>query len=177
MTGTFLGLGTNVGDREGNLRRAVAQLRGTRGIKTRRISPIYETEPQIVTDQPWFLNQVVEVETGLTAARLHAVCRKIETMMGRRRGRRYGPRVMDVDILLYGGREIKAGRPEGRPLRKTRQEALQIPHPRMQERRFVLKPLADLAPSLVHPVIGKTIRALLRQCPASGQTVRRIPSR
>ncbi len=165
----YLGLGTNVGERRGNLRRAVTQLRRTRGVKIRRVSPIYETEPQIVADQPWFLNQVVEVETGLTPARLHAACRKIEKMMGRRRGRRFGPRVMDIDILLYGGRG------QAPPVRgyTTKTKTLTIPHPRMQGRRFVLKPLADLAPSLVHPVLGKTIRALLRRCPARGQTVRR----
>ena len=88
MTLAYLGLGTNVGDRRGNLRRAITLLRRVRGARVRRVSPVYETEPQIVGDQRWFLILVVEIEPRLAAVRLLAACRKIETMMGRRRGRR-----------------------------------------------------------------------------------------
>jgi 2-amino-4-hydroxy-6-hydroxymethyldihydropteridine diphosphokinase len=149
----YLGLGSNIGDREGHLRAAIERLEGVR-----RVSPIYETEPVDYTEQGWFLNLVVEAETELFPMQLLGRTARIEREMGRVRTLPKGPRTIDIDILLYGGSVVQSKR-------------LVIPHPRMAERRFVLAPLADLAPELRHPVIGKTIRELLVGAPQ--QVVRR----
>jgi 2-amino-4-hydroxy-6-hydroxymethyldihydropteridine diphosphokinase len=152
----YLSLGSNIGDREGNLRDAIKRLAAP-DLRVLRVSPIYETEPMEFTDQPWFLNLVVEAETTLFPVQLLSRIAKIERAMGRIRTQAKGPRTLDIDILLYGNAVVR-----------TRD--LQIPHPRMAERRFVLAPLADLAPALRHPVLGKTIKALLDGL--SGQAVR-----
>jgi 2-amino-4-hydroxy-6-hydroxymethyldihydropteridine diphosphokinase len=126
-----------------------------------RVSSIYETEPQDVTGQPWFLNQVVEAETELFPRQLLARTQKIESELGRKRGRPKGPRTIDIDILFYGGAVIAA--PE-----------LEVPHPRIAERRFVLEPLAELAPELRHPVTKRTVAEMLAT--VRGQAVRRLSS-
>jgi len=152
----YLSLGSNIGGREGNLRDAIKRLAAP-DLRVLRVSPVYETEPMEVTDQPWFLNLVVEAETTLFPVQLLSRIAKIERAMGRVRTRAKGPRTLDIDILLYGNAVVR-----------TRD--LQIPHPRMAERRFVLAPLADLAPSVRHPVLGKSIKELLDGL--SGQAVR-----
>jgi len=152
----YLSLGSNIGDREGNLRDAIKRLAAP-DLRVLRVSAVYETEPMEVTDQPWFLNLVVEAETTLFPVQLLSRIAKIERAMGRVRTRANGPRTLDIDILLYGNAVVR-----------TRD--LQIPHPRMAERRFVLAPLADLAPTLRHPVLGKSIKELLDGL--SGQAVR-----
>ena len=151
----FLSLGSNVGDREGNLRSAIEHLR------VLRASPIYETEPVDYTDQPWFLNLVVEIETDLAPLELLAATSRIEQELGRVRTVAKGPRTIDIDILLYGDEVID-------------QPGLQIPHPRMAERRFVLAPLADLAPDLRHPIMHQTIREMLAAAPP--ETIRLLHS-
>ena len=118
------------------------------GIHILRRSSIYETEPQDLLDQPWFLNIVVEVETELFPRLLLARAQAIEIGMGRRRDLPKGPRPIDIDILLFGSFVIG-----------TRE--LEVPHPRMRDRRFVLEPLAELAPGLRHPANGKTVREML----------------
>ena len=143
----FLSLGSNVGDREANLLEAIKRLEAT-GIHILRRSSIYETEPQDLPDQPWFLNLVVEVETELFPRMLLARIQAIELRMGRRRAVPKGPRPIDIDILLFGNSVIK-----------TRE--LQVPHPRMSQRRFVLEPLAELAPDLLHPVLGPSVSEML----------------
>jgi 2-amino-4-hydroxy-6-hydroxymethyldihydropteridine diphosphokinase len=148
----FLSLGSNVGDREANLLDALRRLE-TAGIQTLRRSSIYETEPQDLLDQPWFLNLVVEVETELFPRMLLARIQAIELGMGRRRQVAKGPRTIDIDILLFGKFVIQ-----------TRE--LEVPHPRMGERRFVLEPLAELAPGLCHPVNGKTVLEMLSETSA-----------
>lgn len=124
----------------------------TEGILVRRESPVYETEPVGYTRQGWFLNMVVEAETALFPMQLLARAAKIERVLGRLRTVPNGPRTIDVDILLYGNAVVRSAR-------------LQIPHPRMHERRFVLAPLADLSPDLRHPVSRKTVRQMLEQAP------------
>lgn len=135
MTRAFLGLGSNMGDRRRFLRDAVDTL----GSSVRRVSPVYETDPVGgPTGQGAYLNLVVELDTSLPPRELLAVCHRLETAAGRVRGERWGPRTLDVDILWIDG--VTVGLPD-----------LQIPHPRMFERRFVLAPLADLAPELLPP--------------------------
>ena len=148
----FLGLGSNLGDREANLagaERAVAR----RGFRVAARSSTYLTEPKDAPDQEWFLNAVVGGDTGLTPEELLAACLEAERELGRARGPvRNAPRTADVDLLLYG-REVRATPP------------LTLPHPRLQERRFVLVPLAEIAPEALHPVLGLSVRELLERCP------------
>ncbi len=149
MKTVYLALGSNLGDRESRLREAVTRLQAAE-VHIQRRSPVYETEPQDVIDQPWFLNAVLEAETELFPMQLLARTQKIEREMGRQRTKAGGPRTMDIDILLYGASIIRTTR-------------LEIPHPRMPDRRFVLAPLADIAPDLCHPVTGKTVREMLAE--------------
>ncbi len=149
MKQAFLSLGSNLGNRESHLLEALERLEPA-GIHVLRRSSIYETEPQDMTNQPWFLNLVVEAETDLFPRLLLARIQAIELGMGRRRGVPKGPRPIDIDILLFGNFVIE-----------TRE--LQVPHPRMSSRRFVLEPLAELAPDLRHPANGKTVREMLSE--------------
>jgi 2-amino-4-hydroxy-6-hydroxymethyldihydropteridine diphosphokinase len=158
MKTAYLGLGSNIGDREANLRAAVGRLR-TPDLRVLRISPVYETEPVDYIQQRWFLNLVVEAETSLFPMQLLARVARVERALGRVRAVPKGPRTIDIDILLYGKAVIRS-------------QALEIPHPRMGERRFVLAPLADLAPDLQHPVAHRTVSEMLAAAPA--QTIRRV---
>ena len=145
----YLSLGSNVGDRETNLHAAIAALTPA-GVCVDRVSSIYETEPVDHQDQPWFLNCVVEAETDMEPrVLLQALC-AIESQMGSKKEFAKGPRKIDLDILLYGSETIDA--PE-----------LQVPHPRLHLRRFVLTPLAEIAPSLKHPTWNATAAQLLAQ--------------
>jgi 2-amino-4-hydroxy-6-hydroxymethyldihydropteridine diphosphokinase len=158
MHSVYLGLGSNVGDRERNLRGALERLSAP-DLRVLRISPVYETEPVDYTDQRWFLNLVVEAETDLFPMQLLARIGKIERALGRVRTVAKGPRRIDIDILFYGKSVVRSA-------------TLEIPHPRMAERRFVLAPLADLAPDLRHPVTHRSVREMLDAAPQ--QTVRRL---
>lgn len=149
----YLALGTNLGDRMHNLREAVARLEP--GVRTSRVSSVYETEPWGVTSQPRFLNLVVAGETELKPLALLDLLKRIEVEMGRTEGARYGPRLIDLDILLYDDLEF-------------RNERLEIPHPRMTKRRFVLVPLAEIAPGVAHPRFKQTAQDLMNQLPDSG---------
>jgi 2-amino-4-hydroxy-6-hydroxymethyldihydropteridine diphosphokinase len=153
----YLSLGSNLGEREQHLEQALALLEES-GVHILRRSHIYETEPQDVANQPWFLNVVVEAETGLFPKQLLACALKVERTLGRRRTEPKGPRIIDIDILFYGNAVIAA-------------EGLMVPHPRLTARRFVLAPLAELAPELRHPVTRRTVREMLGA--VAGQTVRR----
>jgi len=144
----YLGLGSNLGQREENLRRAI-RLLGCH-MHLVRASSLYETAPWGYTDQPDFLNCVLEAETTLTPVELLALGQQVEREVGRQPTFRYGPRLVDVDVLLYGDQVVQEISPD-----------LQIPHPRLAERAFVLAPLAELAPELPHPTLGVTIAALL----------------
>ena len=147
----YLSLGSNIGNREANLRAAMERLAAPR-LRVLRVSPIYETEPVDYTDQRWFLNLVVEAETTLFPMQLLARIGKIERELGRVRTAPKGPRNIDIDILLYGKAVVHCA-------------TLEIPHPRMAQRRFVLAPLADLAPDLRHPLTHLTVRQMLDQAP------------
>ena len=157
----YLGLGSNVGDREEMLQAAIDRLQ-SRELRILRVSSVYETEPQGRRNQRWFLNLVVEAETDLFPRQLLGRIAKIERQIGRRRMLANGPRTIDIDILFYGNFVVET--PE-----------LKIPHPRFAERRFVLAPMVELAPELRDPVSHRTMRELL---PATaGQGLRKVESR
>ena len=158
MKTVYIGLGSNLGDRAENLRAARKRLEAS-GVRVVRGSSIYETEPREVLDQPWFLNQVIEAETTLYPRQLLARLLTIEREMGRLRTILHGPRTIDLDILLFGNAVVHAA-------------GLEIPHPRMAERRFVLEPLAELAPGLRLPRGRRTVREMLAE--VMDQAVRRL---
>jgi 2-amino-4-hydroxy-6-hydroxymethyldihydropteridine diphosphokinase len=144
----FLGLGANVGDREGNLREAIRRLSAAAGVNFVRQSRVYETEPMGITDQPQFLNMVVEVEIAddVAARDLLVLVKQIERDAGRTKRERWGPREIDIDVLLVGEERVK-------------EEDFEVPHPRMWERAFVMAPLAELAPEVKGPT-GETVAEL-----------------
>ncbi len=147
MTTVYIALGTNVGNRDHNLREALRFLAES-GIQIQKISSIYETEPVDYLDQPWFLNAVLEAQTDLPPLHLLHKLRAIESAMGGKKPFAKGPRLIDLDILLYNNESIAT--PD-----------LQVPHPRMLQRRFVLGPLAEIAPNLRHPDWPATATQLL----------------
>ncbi|HKB07616.1 MAG TPA: 2-amino-4-hydroxy-6-hydroxymethyldihydropteridine diphosphokinase [Candidatus Polarisedimenticolia bacterium] len=147
----FIGLGSNQGNREGYLSRAIEELRAW-GLECGLRSSIYRTDPLEVIDQEEFMNQVVGCMTSFPPEKILEICLAVEKSLGRSRTRDKGPRTIDLDVLLCGD-DI---REEG---------ALKVPHPRMHLRRFVLLPLAEIAPGARHPVLGKSAAELLQSCP------------
>ena len=158
MKTAYLGLGSNVGDREMALLSAVRLLEKP-DLRVTRVSSLYETEPMYVTGQPRFLNQVAEIETSLMPMQLLSRVLGVERELGRTRTLAKGPRTIDIDVLLYGRFVVESPR-------------LVVPHPGLHERRFVLEPLAELNPELRHPVLKKTVRELLAGLGEQG--VRRV---
>ncbi|HME08143.1 MAG TPA: 2-amino-4-hydroxy-6-hydroxymethyldihydropteridine diphosphokinase [Bryobacteraceae bacterium] len=155
MKTAFLSLGSNLGDRTANLRQALAAMEAA-GVHAIKQSSVYETEPQDLRNQPWFLNLVVQVQTTLFPLQLLHLLQKIELALGRRRAQAKGPRSIDIDILLFSRFVVESAE-------------LEVPHPRMHLRRFVLEPLAEIAPEVRHPVLRKTAEELLAGL--SGQKV------
>ena len=153
----YLSVGSNLGDRAAHLKGAIKRM-DTLG-KIMAVSSFYETEPVELTAQPWFLNCAVELDTEKMPKQLLTSIFDIEEEMGRRRVQKKGPRTVDIDILLFGNSIIKA-------------KGLTIPHPAMHDRRFVLEPLAEIAPEIRHPIFKRTIRELRDALPP-GQEVKR----
>jgi 2-amino-4-hydroxy-6-hydroxymethyldihydropteridine diphosphokinase len=153
----YLSLGSNVGDRAANLNKAIERLRALGEVVA--VSSFYETEPVEFAAQPWFLNCAVQLDTGKMPKQLLAGILDLEQQMGRRRTREKGPRVIDIDILLFGSSVVET-------------KGLSIPHPAMHQRRFVLEPLAEIAPDVRHPVLKRTVRELRDNLPP-GQAVRK----
>lgn len=158
----YIGLGTNVGDRPGLIERAIAALDEIPNVDLIRRASLYETEPVGPVDQSWFLNTVVEVDAELDPHALLSQLKRIETDLGRQKRERWGPREIDLDLLLYGDSTIRTSE-------------LVVPHPELAERRFVLVPLAELVPDLVHPGLGRSVERLLREC-ADEKGVRPFPT-
>jgi len=173
----YVGIGSNLGDRDGNLSRAISALEMA-GFRILAASSIYETEPVDYAQQPWFLNQVVRIgsrekltgEPSGPAGALDCLL-SIEKTLGRERGSRGGPRIIDLDLLLYGSAVIGYPESNGQDPNTLEQSTwkldghsdLIVPHPRLHLRRFVLVPLHELAADLVHPVLRKTVDELLRE--------------
>jgi 2-amino-4-hydroxy-6-hydroxymethyldihydropteridine diphosphokinase len=159
-TSAYLSLGSNLGNREENLREAVRSLKTLGTIAA--VSSFYETEPvEVEGPQPWFLNMVVALETELTPHGLLSGALEIERKLGRERTSPKAARTIDIDIVMFGETIMKA-------------PGLVIPHPSMQHRRFVLEPLAEIAPQAEHPVLHKIAADLLRELPPGGGRVRKL---
>lgn len=150
MTEVFLGLGSNLGDRIKNLDKAFELLEKS-GVMVIKKSGVYETEPVGIRDQEWFYNCAAGVETDLGPEDLLNAVKKIEKEMGRKQTVKWGPRLIDIDILLYGDRVIAS-------------KSLIVPHKFLHERKFVLKSLAEVAGNRIHPVFNKSIQQLLNEC-------------
>ncbi len=149
MPTAYIGIGSNIGNREENCKIAI-KLLIEYGIMVSQLSSKIETEPWGMTDQPNFINMAIKIETDKEPLELLDILKNIETDIGRRPGPRWGPRVIDLDILLYEDRTMKTS-------------YLEIPHPRMCEREFVLKPLSEIAPDAVHPILKKRIQKLFEE--------------
>ncbi len=152
----FIGIGSNRGDSADACRQAFRQLAQTPHVRLLRCSSLYRTEPVGPQDQPWFINAVAEIRTTLPPRRLFAVLKKIERRMGRTESVKWGPRLIDLDLLLYG-QEVVAD------------TDLRIPHPEMHRRRFVLEPLGEIASYAIHPAFGVSVRRLLERLVDAGR--------
>ena len=157
MTTAYLAIGSNLGDRVDNLRRAAAMLAPE--VRLLAASPLYETAPAYVVDQPRFVNGALKVETALAPRDLLRKLKGIEQAVGRQPGMRNGPRIVDLDILFLGDTVLSGGE-------------LEIPHPRLAERLFVLRPLNDLTPDLTHPVLRRTVAELHAALPDDPAMIR-----
>jgi 2-amino-4-hydroxy-6-hydroxymethyldihydropteridine diphosphokinase len=159
----YLGLGANLGDPAGQIRQALARLAAAEEVEVLAVSGFYLNPPLGPQDQPWYVNAAARIRTRLAPEELLRVLQQIENDLGRVRGERWGPRILDLDLLLYGGEIICT--PE-----------VIVPHPEMHRRAFVLAPLAEIAPEAWHPVLHKSVAALLKElAPGEIQALRPLP--
>ena len=148
MANAYVGLGSNLGDKTGNIRQALDMLDSADDVSVLAVSSFYETEPEGYEDQDWFVNAAAQIETALSPPRLLKLFKEIEQAIGRGESVRWGPREIDLDLLLYDQLRFES-------------QAVTVPHPRMHQRAFVLVPMAEIAANAIHPVLGKSIRNLL----------------
>lgn len=167
MVVAYLGIGSNLGKRKKNIQKAVHLLASTSGINVEKISSLYESEPVGWKNQPWFINGVVKIKTTFSAEKLLNRLLEIERLFGRKRSKinRGGPRIIDLDLLLYGKEIIKI---PGR---------LKVPHPEMEKRKFVLVPLNEINPRIYHPKLKKTIHQLLNDLKNNPDQVKKLHRR
>ncbi len=161
MKTAYIGIGSNMADPRGNCLEAVKKIGGIGGCRVESVSALYLTEPVGVRDQEWYVNGALCLSTGLSPFDLIGRLLEIEADMGRVRTMKWGPRIIDLDILLFGQDIINDA-------------ALTVPHPMMHLRRFVMAPMVDLAPDLMHPVLLKTMIELYRELPQDGQVIKRV---
>ena len=164
MKKVYIGIGSNLGDKRNNCLRAIALLKRIPDCESIEHSGLYMTEPVGVEDQDWYVNGVASLTTALSAQALLRALLSIESRMGRIRRKKWDSRIIDLDILIFD-REV------------IQEEHLRIPHPLMHARKFVLEPLSELAPELIHPILGVSISELLRKLPEDGQVVRPLKER
>lgn len=150
----YIGLGANLGDPPRQLEKALELLNAVEEVEVLRVSSFYRNPPLGPPDQPWYVNAVAKIRTRLAPEELLRVLRQVEEAMGRVRGERWGPRLIDLDLLLYDGEVVAVGE-------------LAVPHPEMHRRAFVLVPLAEIAPQAWHPVLQKTAQDLLKELDAA----------
>ncbi len=148
MSTVYIGLGSNLGNKKENIQKALDLLNNTEGILILKISSLYETEPVGYEDQDWFINAVAQIETSISPQEILKIFKEIEAQIGREESIRWGPRKIDLDILFYDQLIYKSS-------------DLEIPHPRLHERAFVLVPLAEINKELIHPIYNKSISALI----------------
>ena len=146
----FLGLGSNLGNRENYLKKAIERIEAHQAILIKATSSMIETEPVGNISQGYYLNQVVEIQSDIEPSDLLDYCLSIEKLHGRERGEKWGPRTLDIDLLFYGNLEIK-------------EKGLRIPHPEVHKREFMLIPLAEIAPDYIHPEFKRSIQTILRE--------------
>lgn len=162
MTKTaYIGIGSNLGDKLNNCLKAAEQAKEIPGCGFQALSRFFRTKPVGVAGQDWYINGVIALRTDISARDLLKALLAIEVQMGRERKQKWGSRAIDLDILLYGEDVI-------------REDGLKVPHPYMHLRRFVLVPMVQLAPDVIHPVLGQTMNELLEQLPEDGQAVKEI---
>ncbi len=150
LSTVYIGLGSNLGNKKENIQRALDLLNNTEGILILKVSSLYETEPVGYEDQDWFINAVAQIETSIPPQEILKIFKEIETQIGREESIRWGPRKIDLDILFYDQLIYKSS-------------DLEIPHPRLHERAFMLVPLAEINKELIHPIYNKSINALISE--------------
>jgi 2-amino-4-hydroxy-6-hydroxymethyldihydropteridine diphosphokinase len=161
MKNAYIGIGSNMGDPPNNCLEAIKKIGELAGCEIVSLSSLFLTEPVGVSDQEWYVNGVVSIKTGMSACELLNELLRIETEMGRVRVAKWGPRLIDLDLLLYGQDVIDDA-------------TIIVPHPLMHMRKFIMAPIAEIAPELMHPVIGKTMLELFRELSEDDQVVKRL---